>query len=365
MKMTSTYDVYNNADDTLYVVSKAGFRYPVLKNMDESSIRSDCYIVYELNAVDINKIVFYPELAMTPFDKLMIQALEDEKNRMLKKNFELTHSNFVYGTRNLVINLTLFGNLCEAGGEIRSELLGISIWRGIDYQNAPPTCTPLRIAHELVEKEYETVSIDPNSVELVPIEESVVEDSLEEPSSSHWGIFVNDPTNISDTLWVNMMGRAIAIPVTKDSNAPGGIYCALRQGKNKPQSVYYDFDDLDKNELAKCGIFLSRTEALKGGNSERYLQAEERLNKVDKENWGLRKELDSKSTMLNKQEILNSRLNWEMLTMKTELRIKDLIGKLVTEKSKPSKDGKGDNIKSFLDFVSNVTQQITNNRRLA
>lgn len=366
MNFKLDYTIINNSSDTIYVVSKAGFRYPIIKNNDDQwSTLTPHNIIVTLQDVDLNKLTFCDTEYMTSLDRAIVDALKAKLKEFLDAYYKSTGSYNNIGPRTLIANVMLEGVHSQEGGEIKSEMLGISIWKGSDYRNAPPTSGPVRLAHELVSKNVDEGLVQPDSAELLHVEHGVVTDSLEEPSAMHWGIFVNDPKNIFNTMWVNMMGKAMPLPVTRDSNVPAGIYSGLRGGKNKPEAIYYDFDVVNSEEITKLGVFTSKQEALKGGNSERYLIAEERIGRLEKESYGLKRELESKTIALGKQEILNSRLNWEILHTKTEAKLKDLVGKIVCDKVKPNKESKGDNMKNFLDFISQVTRQITNHRRLA
>lgn len=344
--------VVNKTNESLSAKSRGGFEY-IIPSINRERVVHDgeVKLIVEYKNVYIDRIAFNKSQACTKLDKTLIDLLEARRQVML--NNEYLNRSMV---QTISVGVILKTDHVENDDGVHSDILGVSFFmdNNLSRQTSVgiPKGTPTSINNKLMwEENYEGVLPDAS--------ESVRERCM--TAETRLTVLYNDPTNIFSGLWMNILGQARLINRTRTTDIQPGLYITYRSGLSNNELIerYYSFDQLNDKALEEMGIFLSKEEAQKGGNTERYLQAEATIKSLNQNIVGYRKEIaqlnDKNSNLtkdLNKEETTNLRLAAEIAFLKQDSRLKDREQKIAIETIKGA--NKPNNTASFVDICKGV-----------
>lgn len=259
------HEIVNNSTyNDLIVAHKGGLKY-VIRKKDEPSFDKTQYIAVKLHAVVLKQLHLDPSKALTKLDKEIMDKLLEEADKL--KNSETTYFPTLEDT--VLARVELNQRHAEDNGAIHSELLGLTMYSGSGNIHKEALNVPTSTLSQAIDQLYR--SNPRNAV--------------------HYCAYVVDPRRTQNPLYVNIAGRATEVPASIDEQARAGLYIGISVGEKPPETIFYEFDSLSKDMLESLGIFPSKAEAMKNGNTERYLEAEKKAE-------NLSKELDSKIKLL-------------------------------------------------------------------
>lgn len=259
------HEIVNNSTQLdLVVAHKGGLKY-VIRKKDEVSFDKTQYIAVKLHAVVLKQLHLDPSKALTRLDKDIMEKLLEEAEKL--KNSETTYFPSLEDT--VLARVELHQRHAEDNGAIHSELLGLTLYSGSGNIHKEALNIPTSHLSDAIDQLYRT---NPRN-------------------AVHYCAYVVDPRRTQNPFYVNVAGRATEVPVNLDEQASAGLYIGISVGDKPPETLFYDFDSLSKDMLESLGMFHSKAEAMKNGNTERYLEAEKKLE-------NLSKELDSKIKLL-------------------------------------------------------------------
>lgn len=287
------YKIVNHSSEELIIKAKGGLGY-IVKRTPEPSYNSTRKVYIELGSVVMANLLIDPKQAYTHFDRALLTAIDRERKR-LKENNEFNYKTFTQTIR-VVINLT--SSLVEKNDAIHSEILGITMYSGIDNLHEPCFNTPEHVLNEL------------GKVRLLGDEH--IKHAL------HYFTYLNDPRKTVNTPYTNVMGRAVQIPVVHDDSKPVGLYTGVLNGKEKRQTIYYALADLDKKIFEELGLYETKADCENGGNTHRALSAEAKVKELTKEMGKQRETLDDQIELLKKSEELRSQLSKDIANLKQD-----------------------------------------------
>lgn len=342
----------NHTNETISAKSRSGMEWlikPVNPTRDVSG--GAATISVEIKNVLVNNIAFNPAPGCSKLDRDIMMMLEQRRQAMLSNNY-LDRTM----TQTLCVEILLKQTHVESDDGVHSDILGVSFFMDNDLtrraQQAIAKGTPTSINNTLMwepEPQEELVDHTEEIKKLCLITENRVT------------VLYNDPTNVFSGLWMNVFGQAKSL---FKANIPGvlpGLYITCRLGTSNSElsERYYSFDQLDPRVLEEIGIFLSKDEAQKGGNTERYVQAENLIKGLRQDISNNRKEiaqLNDKNINLikdlNKEETTTLRLTNEIAFLKQDSRLKDREQKIAMETIKNA--GKPNNTASFVDICKGL-----------
>lgn len=251
-------EVINGSSVSDIVVKiKGGLSYIIKRRKEVDYAPSGDIVILRMNGVIPTCIEFDPDQATTKFDKFVMEAfrekLEEEKGR--------GSSFFPTMPTNLVIRITLNGSLAEEGGYIHSEMLGMTLYRGSGYLTRSPMNVPKATIGDMLK---------------------ALKDASGRRRMAYYCVYVNDPARTQHPYYVNLGGKATEVPVEHDASTDAGLYVGVDNGNTSPDILFYSFEGLDKESLERLGVFMNKVEATKGGNTERYIEAEGKLKDLSK-----------------------------------------------------------------------------------
>ena len=333
-----SWGVANTTDESVSAKSRAGLEYIIpTTNKERNVTGGSVRIVIEYKNVYVDRLMFRPDTATTKLDKDIMQLFDNRLQEMLKNP---------HLSRNMVqtisVGIVLKRSHVEDDDGIHSDLLGTSFFMDNDLSRKAnvgiPKGTTAAVNHKLM--------WDPT-----PIPEYTEENRDRcVGSENRLTVLYNDPDNIFSGLWMNILGTARKLNRTAITNALPGLYITYRSGISNNELVerYYSFEELDAKMLEKLGIFQSKEQAQKGGNTERYLEAEAEIKSTEAKLFGARKEItqltDRNNNLLkdlNKEETTTLRLTAEIVFLKQDSRLKDREQKIAMETIKGSNKPSG------------------------
>lgn len=251
------YRISNMSNDELVVKTQGGLNYIVRKSKSLVHTANRRIYVKLINA-RFNDLWLDTTSARSRFDQQLLQELEKERQRY-QETSDLLFTNFGHDL-NVCIQLT--EGLAEPETDvIHSDILGLTLF---------PTGESAGIS-----------ALNTTDYTLQQLFAAAIEE--QQPAGGlHYFIYLNDPLNVEQPLYVNVMGKAIQVPVVRDTAKAGGLYIGLNYGNTTPQQLYYSFDKMDKETLTYVGLFRTKAEAMLGGNTERYLAAESKIKDSNK-----------------------------------------------------------------------------------
>lgn len=246
------YRISNMSNDEMVVKTQGGLNYIIRKS--KSLVHTANRRIYvKLNNARFADLWIDTSSARTRFDQQLLQELEKERERFTEAN-DLIFASFGH---DLNICIQLSKALAEPETDvIHSDILGLTLF---------PTGESAGIS-ALNTTDYTLQQLFAEAIE-----------NKQPAGGLHYFIYLNDPMNTQLPLYVNLMGKAVPVPVVADTAKAAGLYIGLSYGNTAPDELYYSFDKLDKTTLTYVGLFSTKAEAQMGGNTERYLSAESKI----------------------------------------------------------------------------------------
>ncbi|MNM40520.1 hypothetical protein D3C81_513210 [compost metagenome] len=251
------YRISNMSNSEMVVKTQGGLNYIIRKS--KALVHTPKRTIYvKLPQARFSDLWLDTTSARSQFDQRLLQELEKERQRYQENN-DLLFNNFSY---DLTVCIQLTESLAEPETDvIHSDILGLTLF---------PTGESAGIS-----------ALNTTDYTLQQLFAEAMEE--QQPAGGlHYFIYLNDPLSIEQPLYVNVMGKAIQVPVVKDTSKAGGLYIGLNHGNATPHQLYYSFDKMDKDTLTYVGLFRTKAEASMGGNTERYLAAENKIKENNK-----------------------------------------------------------------------------------
>lgn len=284
------YRITNTSKDEVVVKVKGGLSY-LIRGSKEPSFQNEQMLYVSINGIYLDNIMIDETQALTKLDRRILIELGKELQR-LRDNNPHYYSTL---TNNLQIAIKLTEGLVETHNAICSELLGITLYLGIQNRDQPCLNSPGHTFREMFEH---------------------LREESGENGGLHYFIYVNDPNRVAPVYWTNCLGRSFEVPRLNNDLKKPGLYIGLSRGIEPRETLYYTFDQLDTKLLEGAGIFESKAACDKGGNTERYLAVESRNKDLVKEVRELKTQLDSVSESLEKADTSNGILRAELEKVK-------------------------------------------------
>lgn len=287
------YRVVNHSSEELIIKAKGGLGY-IVKRTVEPSYNTTRKVYVELDSVVMANLLIEPKHAYTHFDRALLKAIDKERKR-LKENNEFNYRTF---TQNLRVLINLTSDLVEKNDAIHSEILGITMYSGMENLHEPSFNTPEDTMNQL-------------SNLTMPGDDHI-------KNALHYFTYLNDPRKTVNTPYTNVMGCAVQIPVVHDDSKPTGLYTGVLNGKEKRQTIYYALADLNKKVFEELGLYETKADCENGGNTHRALSAEAKVKELTKDLAKQRDSLDEQIELLNKSEELRVQLVRDIANLKQD-----------------------------------------------
>jgi hypothetical protein len=316
------YRVTNYSVTPVLVKLKGGLSY-IVQRADETTFQNERFLYVTLSNVQLKQLMINESEALTKLDREILRQLAEKKREIEDKGSLI----FKDMAQDLEVKIPLGGHLVERNQGIHSELLGFTLYPDASDLNRPALNTPEQTHQDLAAE-----LTDPD--EMYP---------------TFYMIYINDPKRVTKPFYINLGGKAVEVPVAFNSSRPAGLYTTLKNSKESPVKQYYPFEDLADKFLESVGVFKSRQLAVENGNTERYLNAEQRVKESATENKKLRDSNEAYVDTLRKTEerLVRTTLDLQRVTethaneiklmknnerlsldmMKHEARIKDVVQK--------------------------------------
>jgi hypothetical protein len=292
------YRIVNRSSQEMVVRAKGGLGY-IIRRAKEPSYSEQRQVHVHIPQVVMANLLIDENAALTLFDKQLLRGIRKDRDRL--KDSDTGFFDMFSQDINVVIALT--SSLVEKNDAIHSEILGITLYNGMENANQPSLNTPPFTLQELCK--------------------ATLGDQPLPKGGLHYFVYVNDPRRESDPLYTNLKGRAVEIPVVYDDEKQPGLYTGLMYGNESPVILYYTFEGLDAKIVESLGLFRSKTACENGGNTERALNAENRVKDLGKEIGKLKEQNTDLQDLLDKSEGANGRLTKDLaqarLDHKTEV----------------------------------------------
>jgi len=289
------YRVTNASPDALVVKVKGGLSY-LIKASKEATIMQEHLLYVSVPNIYLDSIEIREDQALTKLDRRILSELSKEYDT--QKKSELGYYSGL--TTSLETKIVLGSSLIEDNNAIHSELLGITLYLGANNFRQPALNTPTMTLKELFDKNSE-----------------------DEMQCLSYIVYVNDPKRVSSPYWTNVKGISTPIPTVSNLSKQPGLYVAISRGITPREELYYAFEELNTKLVEGLGIFESKAACDKGGNTERYASAEEKVKELSKDKGKLLEQVKTLGErVVNLEEQLgrasdeNTRLKYEH---KTEL----------------------------------------------
>lgn len=277
------YRIVNRSSQEMVVKAKGGLGY-IIRKSKEPSFSDQRQVHVTIPQIHIANLLIDETAALTLFDKKLLVGIRMDRDRL--KESANDFAGMFSQDINVVIALT--SSLVEKNDAIHSEILGITLYNGMENAAQPSLNTPSFTLRELCS--------------LTLGEQPLPKGGL------HHFIYINDPRRESKPMYTNVMGKAIEVPVVYDDNKEPGLYTGVQYGNIPPDVLFYRFSGLDAKIIESLGLFLSKATCENGGNTERVTNAENKLKDVSKEVGRLRDYSSDLQGLLSKSEVANSRL---------------------------------------------------------
>jgi len=281
--------INGGTDCDLVVVHKGGLRC-IVRKRDEPTFEKDKYLVVKLVNINLETIHIDPSHALTKLDREIMDRLKEEVERL--KNSEATYFRTLNDT--VSVKITLGARFADDTTAIHSEMLGLTIYPGSGHKNK-----------------------DALNVPTTNLADSIAQLQRNNPRFAiHYCAYVVDPRRTQKPFYVNVAGRATEVPVVQNEQDSAGLYIGISIGEKLPELLFYSFDNMTDDLLDSLGIFTSKADAMKYGNTERYLEAESRVKDISKELDDKKKLLRDSTIRLEKAEDQVSDLSLQITHMK-------------------------------------------------
>lgn len=294
------YQIINESNTDMVIKYTGGLGY-ILDKRKDLQFSTSWEIVVSMSGVRLENLLIEPSSALTPLDEEILRGLKKHMEEIVgDKNtyFYRNHSEKVIAR--IPMNpekAAAFADKYSDG--IHSELLGFTLYNGRENLNKPCMSSPGYVMTQLCNTAKERSKV---------------------PDALHTYLFVNDPYYVYRPLFTNLLGGVKEIPTLREKGRNAGLYVGFSNNDNLQRHLFYTFGDLelDPKCLETYGIFLSRAECEQGGNTERFLSAENRSKELSKELSQTKDKLFSATNSLGVLESNNAKLVSEMTTLKND-----------------------------------------------
>jgi len=317
----------------LIVKVKGGLSY-IIRATNTPTYNNEQSVTVTLVDVYLESLNIDPNSALTKLDRHILEKLSAERNKLL--------GNDQYYHRDLPSTITVKVHLeAEHADEnlaIHSELLGMTMYRGIGHVTSPSLKTPTATLREALDQ----------------YEEQGKNNRL------YYCVYVNDPKRTQNQMYVNVMGKSTEVPIVYDEDQKAGLYIGLSLGNKPRETLFYSFHELTTEKLEGMGIFRSKAECDKGGNTARYIEAENKIKQLQKDLGDKTSRLEDTTGKLEKAEgtieDLSASLNQLKLDHKAQLeKMRTEYWVKATHTEQQSK--MTDNMFKFENRIKDITQK--------
>ena len=287
------YRIVNRSSQEMVVKAKGGLGY-IIRRAKEPSYSSQREVHVTIPQVVIANLLIDEEAALTLFDKKLLKAIRIDRDRLKE-----SEGNFAeMFSQEINVRIGLDGKLVEKNDAIHSEILGITLYNGMENATQPSLNTPDFTMQELFA--------------------TTLGDRPLPKGGLHHFIYINDPRRESIPLYTNVMGKANEVPVVNDKDIRPGLYTGVTYGNESPKTLYYEFQGLDAKIIESLGLFTSRSACEQGGNTERATLAEGKVKEFSKQIGVLKDQNADLEDLLAKCEGTNARLGKDLAQSKQD-----------------------------------------------
>lgn len=274
------YTIENKSNNVVVVRHKAGLGY-MIPSCSEPMYGRQIHLSIKISNLYTEKLEIDNTIAYSNLDRVIINALLDEKQRIKDNNHIYMFSNHPH---TFYINVPLGKEeTLEENGNIHSEILGFSLYLGVQSKNKPAMHTPEFTLDELANFAAEDFSAEDQGLRTF--------------------IYLNDPEKVLPKLYTNIIGNVVEVPSVSDSSRLPGLYMRVVGCKNPQLIPFYALDQVTDDLLLKVGIFKSKGDCLKGpGNTERLVAAETQVKELTKELEKYQNKITDLEELLNKSK---------------------------------------------------------------
>lgn len=281
------YRIVNRSSQEMVIRAKGGLGY-IIRRAKEPSYSDKRQLHVNIPHVMMNNLLIDERAALTLLDKMLLKAIREERDRMKESDTGF----YEMFSQDISVCIALTSSLVEKNDAIHSEILGITLYNGMENANQPSLNTPDFTLHELCAL-------------------SLGEQPLPKGGLHHF-VYVNDPKRQGNPIYTNVMGRAVEIPIVYDDTRSPGVYAGFLHGNESPVTLFYTFEGLDTKTMEAHGLFNTKASCENGANTERTLLAENKVKEFSKEVLKLKSETSGLQELLSRSELANNRLAKEL-----------------------------------------------------
>lgn len=312
------FQLYNQSKIPLVVKFKGGIGYTISCNADigdPAVAEAGAQIVVSVSNVVLKNLTFSKN-ALTILDREILNNFSEWKRKGDSNGWMYNHPG---SQRSVTIKLD--AGYIDRYDAIHSELLGITIYRGLDKLDRPALNTPEDFL-------IQTLGLDgeDDDDEEIYWEEGMIKCPK---TGLHYVSFVNDPGHEDEPFFTNVSGKAYRVPVLREHGMHPGYYvgvsesskpCHIRFGIdniNELDLQYYTFGMLkEKGVLESLGLFRSMKACEENGNLEKIQGLEVKIKDLNKDLSKVQEQLKTTKDLLSKSEETIKHNAEEMLHMK-------------------------------------------------
>lgn len=294
------YQIINESNTDMVIKYTGGLGY-ILEKRKDLQFSTSWEIVVKLSGVRLDNLLIDPSSALTPLDEEILKGLKEHAEKIAgdKDGYY-----FKTNSENIFIRIQMSPDKAQSFADkysdgIHSELLGFTLYNGREHLHKPCMSSPAYVMTQLCNQGKERSEV---------------------PDALHTYLFINDPYYVYRPLFTNLLGGVKEIPTLREKGRNAGLYVGISNNVNLQRNLFYTFGDLEANpkSLEELGIFLQRSDCEQGGNTERYITAENRSKELGKELGQVKDKLFSATNSLATMEATNSKLTNEISTLKNE-----------------------------------------------
>lgn len=288
------YRITNASADEVIVKVKGGLSY-IIRRSKEATFQHERYLFVTIENVLLDNLKVDDTQALTKLDRKILKEIHEEQLRIQTRTAEY----FKTLPNDINVRIRLTEDLVERNNAIHSELLGITLYCGGENIHQPCLNTPGQTFRELFDDQNE-------------------HEEVKASGGLHYFVYINDPQRITKPLYTNVLGKAVEVPVVMDPKRQPGLYIGLSLGIEPRETLYYTFESMGPKTLEAVGLFQSKQECQEGGNTERYVTAENKNRELTKDNGRLKDQLESTNALLLKADVSMANLVGELTQLKND-----------------------------------------------
>lgn len=245
---------------------KGGLTYLTPRRQRDDLRQENSYLRVSLENTLLENIKVVPDEGLTKLDKEILTRLQLVRSKQYSQ---------MTSVMEVIVPVTqLFAEAEDKS--IHSELLGVTWYLGETRPNNHSKRTYNHAFHEEMVRRFNHCG-------------------------NNFVVKLIDPTTAMPSLYMNIMGSCVEIPVVK-LEGEAGLYIGQGKNGNPPEVKCHRIDILTKDYLEGMGIFFTRAECEASGNTERYTLAEKQCKDLAKDLDNRNKQLREASEKLNKAE---------------------------------------------------------------